>query len=78
MMEVSLTLKSEFDRLIYSFSATAYEIGEASLDTLGSYGFIDIGVFDPQPSWTEDRIGQITSFKSAVELLVIYLKPVRI
>ena len=50
--------------MIYSFSGTAYQIGEASLNTLYDYGFIDIGVFDPQPSWTADRIGQITSFKS--------------
>ena len=64
IMEVSLTPKAELDRMIYSFSGTAYEIGEASLNTLYDYGFIDIGVFDPQPSWTADRIGQITSFKS--------------
>ena len=77
-MEVSLTPKSELDRLIYSFSATAYEIGEASLDTLGSYGFIDTGVFDPQPSWTEDKIGQIATFKSDDEPIGNIFKAVRI
>ena len=33
-MEVSLTPKQELDRMIYSFSGTAYEIDEASLKTL--------------------------------------------
>ncbi len=64
IMEVSLTPKAELDRLIYSFSGTAYEIDEASLKTLNNYGFIDIGVFDPQPEWPEAKLGQITSFKS--------------
>lgn len=67
IMEVSLTPKAELDRLIYSFSGTAYEIDEASLKTLNNYGFIDIGVFDPQPEWSVDKLGQITSFKSEDE-----------
>ena len=67
IMEVSLTPKTELDRLIYTFSGTAYEIAEVSLANLNYYGFIDIGTFDPQPSWTVEKLGQITSFKSQEE-----------
>lgn len=64
IMDVSLTPKTELDRLIYTFSGTAYEIEDFSLQTLNKYNFIEIGTFDPQPAWGEEKIGQLTSFKS--------------
>ena len=64
IMDVSLTPKTELDRLIYTFSGTAYEIEDFSLQTLNKYNFIEIGTFDPQPAWGKQKIGQLTSFKS--------------
>ena len=59
LMEISLTPKNELGRLIYSFSATAYEIGEPSLANLNAYGFIKIGTFNPVVTYPYKKIGQI-------------------
>lgn len=60
LMNVSLTPKNELGRLIFSFSATAYEVLEFNLDNLNTYNLIDIGEFE---EFTEDEknslIGQI-------------------
>lgn len=64
LMEVSLTPKTELDRMIYSFSATAYEIGEPSIQNLCFYGFITKGLIDPSPTWEDPVIGQISSYES--------------
>lgn len=60
LMNVSLTPKQELGRLIFDFSATAYEVLEFNLINLDSYGLITIGKFE---EFTEDErtslIGQI-------------------
>lgn len=60
LLNVSLTPKNELGRLIFSFSATAYEVLEFNLDNLNTYGLIDIGGFE---EFTEDEktplIGQV-------------------
>ena len=62
LMQVSLTPKNELGRLIYSFSATAYEIDDAVLNTYNNYGIIDIGTFNPNLSQTKTILGQISSY----------------
>lgn len=46
LMDVSLTPKTELGRLIYTFSATAYEIDEATIPNFDKYGIINIGTYD--------------------------------
>ena len=46
LMQVSLTPKTQLGRLIYTFSATAYEIDEPSLTNLDKYNIINIGTYD--------------------------------
>lgn len=67
IMEVSLTPKTELDRLIYTFSATAYEIDEPTLSNLDKHGIISIGVYNPVVSYDDSVLGQVSSFKSDQE-----------
>lgn len=46
LMDVSLTPKTELGRLIYTFSATAYEIDEAVISNYDKYNIINIGTYD--------------------------------
>ena len=62
LMQVSLTPKNQLGRLVYAFSATAYQIGQPTLANLNSYGFIDIGTYNTVVSYQAPRIGQIISF----------------
>lgn len=64
LMQVSLTPKNELGRLIYTFSATAYEIGEANIENLINYNIISQGYVDPTPQWTGIQLGQLNSFES--------------
>jgi hypothetical protein len=41
LMNISLTPKQELGRMIYEFSATAYELAENNLDTLKSLNIIN-------------------------------------
>lgn len=64
LMQVSLTPKNELGRLIYTFSATAYEIDEASIGTLNNYGLISVGHFNPNVSSKSTVFAQISSYDS--------------
>jgi hypothetical protein len=41
LMNISLTPEEKLGRMLYSFSATAYEVGEVNYENLVKYGFID-------------------------------------
>lgn len=60
LINVSLSPKNELGRMIFSFSATAYEVLEFNLDNLNTYGLITVGGFE---EFTEDEktslLGQI-------------------
>lgn len=62
LMQVSLTPKNELGRLVYNFSATAYEIDEAQIKTFDDYELIDVGTFNPNLSKTKTVMGQLSSF----------------
>lgn len=64
LMNVSLTPKNELGRLIYTFSATAYEIAPATIETFNHYGLITTGTYDPNLFVTRDTLGQLTSYTS--------------
>ena len=62
LMDVSLTPKNELGRLVYTFSATAYQIDEYSIKNLDNYGFINIGTYNPQVSYSDIRLSQANSY----------------
>lgn len=62
LMDVSLTPKTELGRLIYSFSATAYEIDQATIKNYDYYGLINIGNYNPNIHYEKVKIGQINSY----------------
>ncbi len=62
LMQISLTPKNELGRLVYSFSATAYEIDEPIINTFNNYGLITVGTFNPNISYQTTVMGQISSF----------------
>ena len=62
LMQVSLTPKNELGRLIYSFSATAYQIDEPTITTFNNYGLIDVGQFDPNVSEYQPVLSQLRKF----------------
>lgn len=61
LMGISLSPQKTLGRMIYSFSATAYEVIENTLENLNEYGIIDIGAFTPFDQLDNDSIcaGQI-------------------
>ena len=62
LMEISLTPKNELGRLVYNFSATAYQIDQSSIKTYNDYGFIHTGQFNPYLSSTATILSQISSY----------------
>lgn len=61
LMGVSLSPQNTLGRMIYNFSATAYEVIENTLDNLNDYGIISIGEFQPydKDNNTKLVVGQI-------------------
>ena len=43
LMDIQLTPNENLGRLIYSFSCTAYEVAEATLENMEKYNIIDRG-----------------------------------
>lgn len=62
LMQVSLTPKNELGRLIYTFSATAYEIDKANLKTLDKYGLINIGEYSSVIYKQIEKIGRMSGY----------------
>ena len=62
LMDISLTPKNQLSRLVYSFSATAYQIDQAEIKTYNNYGLINIGTFNPNISDKKTHLAQITSY----------------
>lgn len=63
LMDISLTPKTQLGRLIYSFSATAYQVEEVNIQNLNKYNFLSIGSYATQHiQKTENVVGQISSW----------------
>jgi hypothetical protein len=72
---VSLTPKTELGRMIFSFSATAYEVLENTLENLNEFGIIDIGGFEYLSNDEKVRsFGQISGLYAAGENLYDIIK----
>lgn len=65
LMNVSLTPNASLGRMIFDFSATAYEVLENTLDNLNEIGIIEIGAFSNEISTErQDSFGQISGIYS--------------
>ena len=62
LMNVSLSPKNELGRLIYTFSATAYEIAPSTIQTYFTYGLLDPGTYDPSLATEKTTLGQLSSY----------------
>ena len=62
LMDISLTPKNELGRLIYTFSATGYEIDDNDIQTLIKYDFIKPGVYNTELRNEIDTIGRISGY----------------
>lgn len=67
LMNISLTPKNELGRLLYSFSAQAIEIGEPTLSNFNAYGLQIIGEASSSITFSETKLGQISSYKNSEE-----------
>lgn len=67
LINVSLTPNNTVNRMIYSFSATAYEVLENTLENLNEYGIINMGEYSRIASLTEleTSFGQIRGLINA-------------
>lgn len=59
LMDVSLTPNQTLHRMIYTFSATAYEIAEATIDNFDYFGIQKVGTYSPNIEFDEIRIGNM-------------------
>lgn len=74
LMQVSLTPKNELGRLIYTFSATAYEIDEPTIANLNSYGIIDVGDYNPNITTPKTRMTQLNNYSASGDPMGIPFK----
>lgn len=60
LMNISLTPNETLGRLIFDFSATAYEIMDNTLENLNTYGVIEIGSFQSAVTTVQEfAVGQV-------------------
>ena len=62
IMQVSLTPRTELGRLVYTFSATAYEIDSANVKNYDKYKIIDVGQYSSRIKETRRKLGQVNSY----------------
>lgn len=62
LMNVTFAPKTELNRLIYSFSATAYEIMDCTLENLINYNIVPFNEFQQEIAKEQETFGQISGF----------------
>jgi hypothetical protein len=62
LIDVSFTPEETIGRMIYTFSANAYEIAECSIDNYINYNIIEVGTYRDYETYSENKseIGQAT------------------
>lgn len=58
LMDINLTPEQGLGRYIYSFSATAYEIDECTLENYNTYGIQELGMYDSEIEYGSSILGQ--------------------
>lgn len=61
LMDVSFTPNSTLGRMLYTFSATAYEIDECSIDNYNKYGILTLGECSDFIEYQFKRLGQYST-----------------
>lgn len=75
LMDVSFTPNEVLGRMIYSFSANAYEVDECSVNNYIKYNILNIGEFNPVIKLAFDKFGQITGpFEASQNIIDIIQK----
>lgn len=59
LTDINCTPNQSLDRMVYSFTSTAREMAEATMDNYRTYGFYDPGEYGTDFSILETRIGQL-------------------
>ena len=59
LMDINLTPEQGLGRYIYSFSCTAYEIDECTLENISKYGIQDLGAYDSEIEYSNSILGQM-------------------
>lgn len=58
LMDVSFTPNQTLGRMLYSFSATAYEVDECSIENYNKYGIQTVGTYNTYVNRTYQKFGQ--------------------
>lgn len=58
LMDINLTPEQGLGRYVYSFSATAYEIDDCTLENISKYGIQDLGTYDSEIEYSNSILGQ--------------------
>jgi hypothetical protein len=60
VMDVSFTPNATLGRMLYSFSATAYEVDECSISNYNNYNILTIGDYSSYIEYLYTKVGQIS------------------
>lgn len=71
LMDISFTPNNSLGRMLYSFTATAYEMDECTLENFENYGIQTIGDYSTNLEYRYKKIGQITGDFAAKEDIFI-------
>lgn len=73
LMDISFSPVQSLGRMLYNFSATAYEIDECSIDNYDSYDIQNIGEYQSYVEYTYEYVGQYQNTLSGNLQDIIYL-----
>jgi hypothetical protein len=59
LMDINFTPNTTLGRMLYSFSATAYEMDDCTLENFESYGIQTIGTYSTNLEYNYNKIGQL-------------------
>ena len=74
LMDVNLTPEQQLGRMIYSFSATAYEIDDITFDNFEKYGIQKVGTYSPYVMRTFEKTSQYIGIPTSQDLFEILQK----
>ena len=67
LMDISLSPKQQLSRLIYTFSATAYQIGPANIQNYVKNDFIQVGSYDDNIRYEIQKLGHISELGATTQ-----------
>jgi hypothetical protein len=74
LMDISFTPNQTLGRMLYSFSATAYEVDECSIENYSKYGIQSVGEYSSYIEYTYDKTGQIKETIKAKQNILTLLQ----